>query len=165
MNNWPTEVIFGIATNLPMSSKLNLAYTFKKLYKFFSETALYSTVAFNNMDQFNQAMQLCQKTDFRQLVRYLYVGDDLDCGIESIISFPALFPGVRYLDWKNDPYDESDIPNPSVFKYCQNLENIVDTLAPSKYQLIYWKQQNVINLQTSKWHFIWWIQVMQRVRK
>lgn len=64
MNKLPIEVIVQIAFYLPMSNKLNLAFTCKKLFEVLKETTLYSTVLFKNMDQFNQAMEYCGRVDF-----------------------------------------------------------------------------------------------------
>lgn len=108
MNNLPIEVLVQITSHLRMSDKLNLAITCKQLHKSLTKSTIYNTVLFKNMNQFNQAMELCKKTDFLQLVRHLYV-EDMDCNAELVVALPTLFTRLRHLDWKrnlSETYDD-----------------------------------------------------------
>lgn len=66
MNNLLTEVIVQIVSHLSLSEKHNLAIACKQLHNTLADTALYNTITFKNINQINQALELCAKKDFSQ---------------------------------------------------------------------------------------------------
>lgn len=132
MNKLPSEVIVEIASNLPLSDKLNLAFITKNVHKVLQETTLYESLTFKNIDQFNQAMNLCRKKNFGHLVRNLHI-KMMDCTSEIIIGLPTVFPGVRHLYWGG--YTSDRLPsvkfNTALFSemaenWITNMESIFD---------------------------------------
>lgn len=137
MKKLPTEVIVQITSHLSISDKLNLACAWKKLHDIITESVLYNTLVFKNINQFNEAMELCQRKDIGHLVHNLHI-EMVDYNSEFVVALPGVFSRVQQLDWSPNKLTQQYNPpaisfNTSIFRVFVKNWMHMESFSPSEF--------------------------------